>query len=194
MLSHNTPTMGVQISTFNFLTLNGFYKGLNEDISWHTHESEEASFSEEGLSQNNTLLLGRVTYKMMLEFWTSKEAFDMFPEVAKGMNNSKKIVFSNTLKCADWENTTLYTSNLIEQIRSVKESHTENITILGSGSLVQQLTAARLIDSYGLMYDPVIIPNGSPLFVNNNLGLKLVDSRVFKSGKIFLSYKPLNSK
>lgn len=29
-----------KLSVFNFTTLNGFYKGLDEDISWHVHGGE----------------------------------------------------------------------------------------------------------------------------------------------------------
>jgi dihydrofolate reductase len=51
-----------KLSVFNFTTLNGFYKGPDNDISWHQHGGEENSFSEEGAQSDSILLFGRVTY------------------------------------------------------------------------------------------------------------------------------------
>lgn len=31
------------LRVFNFLTLNGFFKGPNDDISWHGHGGDESS-------------------------------------------------------------------------------------------------------------------------------------------------------
>lgn len=38
------------LSVFYFLTLNGFYKGPGEDISWHQHDEEGARFSEDNMT------------------------------------------------------------------------------------------------------------------------------------------------
>lgn len=40
-----------KLSVFNFITLNGFYKGANEDISWHKHGSKENSYAMELLQK-----------------------------------------------------------------------------------------------------------------------------------------------
>lgn len=87
-----------KLSVFNFITLNGFYKGPGGDISWHKHGEEGSKFSEENLKSANILLFGRVTYEMMAGFWPSPMAYETFPAVAEGMNNTDKIVFSKTLK------------------------------------------------------------------------------------------------
>ena len=96
-----------KLSVFNFVTLNGFYKGPAGDISWHKHGEEGSKLSEENLRSGNILLFGRVTYEMMANFWPSPIAYESFPVVAEGMNNAEKIVFSRTLKKADWKNTRL---------------------------------------------------------------------------------------
>ena len=36
-----------KLSVYNFLTLNGFYKGVSEDISWHKHGQEEGEYAAE---------------------------------------------------------------------------------------------------------------------------------------------------
>lgn len=181
------------LSSFTFLSLDGYYKGVDEDISWHRHGEEEAKFSAESAQSNNILLFGRKTYEMMASFWPTPMASEQFPEVAKGMNDAKKIVVSKSLTKADWANTSIINGNLAEEIKQLKQTASNNITILGSGSIVTQLAAENLIDEYQLMIDPVAIGNGTPLFkgLTTPMNLQLKDSRIFKSGVLLLTYKPL---
>ncbi|WP_330442229.1 dihydrofolate reductase family protein [Flavobacterium sp. C4GT6] len=181
-----------KLTMYNFITLNGFYKGINEDIRWHRHGSEEEGFSQDSLQHKNTLVFGRVTYQMMASYWPTAMAMESMPEVAKGMNSAEKIVFSNTLTQTDWQNTKILTGDIIETMRNLKQQSGNDMTILGSGSIVSQMANANLIDNYEIMIDPVAIGNGTPLFkgIDNNLNLKLTNSRVFKSGVILLSYEP----
>jgi len=182
-----------KLSTFTFITLDGYYKGENNDISWHTHGQEEGEFSAENLKGDNTLLFGRVTYQMMAGFWSSPAAVESFPEVAEGMNKAEKLVFSKTLNTVDWKNTKLIKGDLIEEIKKLKSESGNNITILGSGSLVTQLTEHNLIDEYQIMIDPVAIGKGTALFkgITHCPELKLVNSRVFKSGVVLHIYKAI---
>ena len=85
-----------RVTVFNFVTLNGYYKGPNGDIGWHQHGggADEAAFAKEGAGSGNVLLFGRVTYEMMARVWPSPEAIKNMPEVAEGMNKSEKVVFS----------------------------------------------------------------------------------------------------
>jgi dihydrofolate reductase len=182
-----------KLSVFNFITLNGFYKGVNEDTGWHKHDDEGSEFSAENLKAGNTLLFGRVTYEMMAGFWPTDMAYGMFPEVAKGMNSAEKVVFSTTLKTAGWHNTTLIKENIIEAVRDMKTQPGNNLTVLGSGSIITQLAEHGLIDEYQFMFDPIAIGKGTPVFnnINKPLNLKLTSSRTFKSGSILLCYEPV---
>ena len=94
-----------KLTAYNFLTLNGFFKGSNEDTSWHRHGAEEARYSEEMLAQDNILLFGRKTYQMMASFWPTPQAKELFPKVAEGMDRAEKIVFSKSPFEPEWENT-----------------------------------------------------------------------------------------
>ncbi|MCE6991925.1 dihydrofolate reductase family protein [Dyadobacter sp. CY323] len=182
------------LSTFNFLTLNGFYKGVDEDISWHRHGGDESSFASEQMEGRKSILVfGRVTYESMSSWWPTPAALETMPDVAKGMNESSKIVFSTTMESADWENTTLIRGNLIEEIKKLKADPNVQLTILGSGSLVAQLADAGLIDHYAIMIDPVAIGEGTALFsgMKTKLDLKLVDTQTFNSGVILVNYIPL---
>lgn len=181
------------VSCFNFLTLDGYYKGLHEDISWHRHGGEEAAFSAERSQSDNILLFGRKTYEMMASFWPSAMAAEQFPEVAKGMNRAKKMIVSSTLKKADWTNSSIISGNLTQKIVQLKQTAEHDITILGSGSIVSQLAAENLIDEYVFMIDPVAIGKGTPLFagLSSGINFQLINSRIFNSGVVLLTYKPL---
>ncbi len=181
-----------KLTSFTFISLNGLYKGINEDINWHQHGGEEAEYSVESLKSNNTILFGRVTYEMMKSFWPTQMAYDAFPEVADGMNNSEKIVVSKTLQSTDWKNTQIINENLIDRITELKKTGNKNITLLGSGKILEQLTNANLVDEYQIMIDPIFIEKGVPILdnLNNHINLELTKSKVFKSGTILLYYKP----
>lgn len=181
-----------KLTSFTFITLNGFFKGQNEDTSWHPHGGEASEFANNASGADNILLFGRKTYEMMAGFWPTPMAAELFPIVAENMNKSQKLVCSNTLSEANWQNTSILSGNVIEQLKKIKESSKKDITVLGSGSLLTQLSDAGLIDGYTIMLDPIALGKGTSIFegLQNNLNLKLVSSRVFeKDGVMLLSYE-----
>lgn len=184
-----------KLSFYNFVSLNGCICGPGGDISWNKQHSlkEDTEFAEEGAGSGNTLLFGRITYQMMASFWPTPAAMEMMPGVAVGMNQAEKIVFSNTLERADWQNTQVVSGNIVEALRQLKATPGSDLTILGSGSIVTQFAAAGLIDEYLIMLNPVVVGGGTPIFngLEGNIDLQLTDSRVFKSGAVLLTYRPL---
>ena len=183
------------VRVFNFLTLNGYFKGPNQDISWHRHGgAEENEYSGEGAGSGSTLLFGRRTYKMMASYWPTPAALKSDPVVAQGMNSAEKVVFSKTLKKADWNNTRIVKGNLEKEIKRMKQAG-KDMTVLGSGTIVTQLAQAGLIDEYVIMLDPVAIPSGTTLLkgMKHTVDLKLTNSRTFKSGVVLLTYQPVGN-
>lgn len=177
------------LSSFTFITLDGYYKGLSEDTSWHHHDKEGEKYSEESLATDSTLLFGRTTYEMMASFWPTPMAAEMFPKVAKGMNKAKKLVISSSLQSPQWNNTEVLKKNWLDEITILKKN--TNISLLGSGSILTQLAEAGLIDRFQFMIDPIAIGAGTPIFkgLTQQLHLQLVHSRVFKSGTLLLTYE-----
>jgi dihydrofolate reductase len=188
-----TEVFMAKLNVFNFITLNGYFAGPSGDISWHRHGGEENEFAAEGAQSGSTLLFGRVTYQMMASYWPTPDALKTFPEVARGMNQAEKVVFSRTLKKADWNNTRFVKENIVEEVRKLKQRPGKGLTILGSGSIVTQLAEQGLIDEYQIMVDPVAIGAGTPLFegLKGKLDLKLTGTRAFKSGVVLLTYKAM---
>jgi dihydrofolate reductase len=184
--------MGI-LKSFTFISLNGYYKGPDEDIGWHVHGEEEGKYSLESLQSGDILLFGRKTYEMMAAFWPSPAAHEAFPEVADGMNRAEKLVVSRSLKSLDWYNSRLLKENWMQQLSGLKQNAGRDITLLGSGSILTQLTEEKLIDEYQVMIDPVVIPSGTSLFnyLARQINLKLVHSRIFRSGVILLYFNPV---
>jgi dihydrofolate reductase len=185
-----------KLAVFNFMTLDGYFEGPKKgEYAWHKHlpSSEETEYAEDKVQYNNTLLFGRVTYDQMISFWPTENAIKMFPVVAKGMNKAEKIVFSNTIKKPEWNNTRVIKGNIVEEIRNLKNTAGKDMTILGSGSIITLFAENGLIDEFQFMIDPIAIGNGTPIFkgIKHQLNLKLISTKAFKDGVVVLTYKPI---
>ena len=77
-------------------------------------------------------------------------------------------------------------------MKRLKEQAGADMVILGSASIVAQLTDARLIDEYQIAMCPIMLGGGKSMFygIKQNLSLKLNGSRSFQNGNVFLTYQP----
>jgi dihydrofolate reductase len=181
------------LNVFNFISINGFYKVEENGVGWGKHDGqEEKEFSGKNAQGGATLLFGRKTYEMMAGFWPTPAGQQTEAATAKGMTEAEKIVFSRTLKKADWSNTRIVSEDLAGEVKRLKDAG-KNMTILGSGSIITQLTDAQLVDTFMIMVNPTALSEGTVIFngIKDNLSLQLTDHRVFKSGRVLLTYKPL---
>jgi dihydrofolate reductase len=182
-----------KLNMFNNVSLDGYFTDSNNDMSWAhagADDPELREFTAGNAKGAAALVFGRVTYEMMAGFWPTPMAAQMMPEVAAGMNRATKYVFSRGLEKADWAGTTVLHGDPAREIARLKREGVLPLTVLGSGSIVKQLTAAGLIDDYQLMICPVILGGGRTLFEGNTGRpvLKLVHSRIFQNGRVFLHY------
>jgi dihydrofolate reductase len=182
-----------KLGVFNLVTLDGYFTGDNGDISWHNVDADFQEYAEEKANSGNTLLFGRITYELMASYWPTPDAIKNDPIVAQGMNRSAKIVFSRTLNKADWVNTRLVKDDMLGEVRKLKQESRKDLTILGSGSIVAQLTQAGLIDEYQILLNPIVLGKGRTMFegVKDRFNLKLTKTRTFGNGNISLCYEPI---
>ncbi len=181
-----------KLVVFNTVTLDGYFTALNGDMSWaHSQDAEWNAFVSDNAKGGGALVLGRITYELMIRYWPTPLAAQQNPAVAERMNNLPKIVFSRTLDTALWNNTTLVQGDLAAEMRKIKQAPGGDMTILGSGSIVAQLAQAGLIDEYQIVVKPVALGAGRTLFdgINKQLSLKLTHSRTFGNGNVFLRYE-----
>jgi len=182
------------IGVFIHVSVDGFFAGPNGEIDWFKairKDDEYDAFTHEQAASENTLLFGRTTYEMMKSFWPTPEASKADPKMAEVMRNSPKIVVSKSLESVEegpnWKNVRLLRELDRNEIAGLKK-HTD-VTILGSGSIVQQLANLGLIDEYLLVVVPIVLGSGKPLFKDvRKMDLRLEDARSFGNGVVVHRY------
>ena len=183
-----------KLMVFNSMSLDGFIADANGDMSWaHKQDEEWNSFVAGNARGDGVLVLGRSTYDMMAGYWPTPMAAQNSPVVAKRMNELQKMVFSRTMLEASWQNTTLVKGELACEMKRLKEQPGAGLVILGSASIVAQLSDARLIDEYQIAMNPIVLGGGKSMFdgVREKLPLKLTRWRSFQNGNLFLTYQPV---
>jgi len=182
-----------RLTVFNSVSADGYFTDANNDMSWaHKNDPEFNDFTAGNAKGNGTLLFGRVTFEMMKAFWPTPEAAKAFPDVAKGMNEAPKVVFSKTMDRASWQNTTLVKTDPVAAVTKMKQEKGSDMVLMGSGTIVALLAPAGLIDEYQLIVNPLMLGSGRTLFegVEKRLPMKLVNERRFKNGNVLLCYQP----
>ena len=188
------------ISMVNFITLDGVMQGPaspDEDRSggfehggWVNPYLDEdwGTFASKGMSGGGALLFGRVTYEKMEAHWPNQPDDD---PIAAKMNDSTKYVASNTLEKVTWKNSRLIKGDAGEEIAKLKETPGEDITILGSGDLIETLMQRDLIDTYTLLLCPIVLGTGKRLFREGEpkTPLKLAESHPTGTGALILVYE-----
>lgn len=182
-----------KLAVFNNVTLDGYFADARSDMRWaHNDDAEWTAFAAENVGGGGVLLFGRITYDLMASYWPTPAALKNAPAVAAGMNGMQKVVFSRTLDKASWQNTTLVKDDIVTAVRRMKHEPGEGMVILGSGSIVSQLTQARLIDEYQIVVHPVVLGEGKTMFagLKEMVSLRLTKTRPFGNGNVVLWYEP----
>jgi dihydrofolate reductase len=109
----------------------------------------------------------------------------------KPLSPKKKVVFSPSLASAEDENTRIIRTNLRDEILKLKQEQGKNI-LVGGVDVPSQLMELGLIDEYRFVVIPTIAGEGRRLMegvsLPEKLQLKLVESKLFKSGCVALRY------
>lgn len=173
---------------WNVISLDGYFEGSqNWDLSFHNvvWGEELEKLSIEQLHSADFLLFGRVTYEGMAAYWTKEEG-----EIADLMNNIPKLVFSKTLKSADWKNSTLISDNASTKIKNLKEEGGGDIYVFGSANLSETFVNDNLFDEYRIGIAPVILGKGRPLFRQGiaSRKLSLVSTQQLLTGGVVVKY------
>ncbi|OLA96953.1 MAG: hypothetical protein AUH19_05675 [Verrucomicrobia bacterium 13_2_20CM_55_10] len=175
-----------KLIVFNQVSLDGYFTDADGDMSWaHKQDAEWNAFVAENAKSGGELLFGRITYELMKSYWPTPAAAKAAPVVAEQMNNLPKIVFSRTLDKASWNNTKLVGGDLAAEIRKMKNEPGEQMVIMGSGTIVSQLTAEGLIDEYQIVVNPIVLAKGRTMFqgIKRKLNLKRTKTRTFGNGE-----------
>jgi dihydrofolate reductase len=137
---------------------------------------------------SEALLLGRVTYEGFAAAWPSVEN-----EFADKFNSMPKYVVSSTLQTAEWNNSTVLSGDVEEEVSKLKQEHDGDIVVHGSARLAQALIEHDLVDELRLMVFPVVLGSGKRLFgdTSDKKPLRLTDSKTVGDGVAILIYEPV---
>lgn len=167
------------------VSLDGYVRpaeGNATDWIFSTYDDQLKDWEVDTLWQAGTHIMGRNLYYEMAAHWpNSTEIY------AEPMNTIPKVVFSNTLKHAEWQGTRIVSGNVVTEITGMKHEPGKYILAHGGAAFAQSLTALGLIDEYRLIVHPVVLSDGLPLF-DEPMKLKLQKSTAFPSGSILLVY------
>ena len=172
------------------ITLDGCCDHTKQFADEETHE-----YFTHLLREVDLLVFGRITYQLMVPFW---------PEVAKSQSMSKagndfarrfdsinRLVFSRSLDSVEDRNTRIVRASLHDEILKLKREQGKNI-LVGGVSVPSQLIELGLVDEYRFVVGPIIAGEGRRLLegvsLRERLQIKLVESKIFKSGCVALRY------
>lgn len=172
-----------KLVAFEMISLDGYYEGVDHDISWHTDDAERARFAAELLDEADNVLFGRVTYELLAGFWPTPEGEKTDPVIAEKLNRADKIVVSTTLDSPKWANTRLLSGNVATEIARLKEQPGKDLVILGSAKLTVSLIEMGLLDELQVVVSPVGLGTGRSLLegLSHRIDLALVEARPFAS-------------
>jgi dihydrofolate reductase len=140
-------------------------------------------------------VFGRKTYQLMVPYWPevlkSQSETKADTEFAQAFVSINKIVFSRTLNSAEDKNTRIVRTNLRDEILRLKQEPGKNI-LVGGVDIPSQLIELGLVDEYRFVVGPIVAGEGRRLLegvsLRERLQLKLVESKIFKSGCVALRY------
>jgi dihydrofolate reductase len=184
-----------KIIASEFLSADGYIVGPKEDMTWVTgnFNDEMGKYAGDLMASMDTILLGRVTYQIMINAWPNWTEAES-PGADK-MNNTPKVVLSSTLKDAPWGKyapATVIGGDVERRARELKDRPGKNIVIYGSAKTVQSLTRMGLIDEYHLLVHPIFLGDGKPLFegMREATSLRLARTQAYSNGVNVLYYEP----
>jgi dihydrofolate reductase len=180
----------------NRISIDGYFASNNEQtggMDWFVQDPAVDEAVHKPVHAD-TLLLGETTFNLFESSWVPMLKDPNTPAplkaIAEELTAMQKLVFAKNKTQSEWANTQFFGGHLVETISKLKGTDGADILILGSGTIVQQLANADLMDEYLFIVSPVIAGKGKPLFKDVSLqNLTLVSAQSFDSGNVVLHYE-----
>ncbi len=138
-----------------------------------------ASWVLETVSNTSMHLMGAATYTRWADFWPNAPG-----PFAKPMNDIPKTVFSNSLKSADWAETTIVSGDLTQAVTRLKQEGSGGYLLAQGGArFARSLVNSGLIDEYRLVIHPVVLGSGERLFTAS-LAIEPISTTAFSGGAV----------
>jgi dihydrofolate reductase len=179
-----------------FVTTNGLAAGPSDNVDFIPASTRgDRSFGQDQfafLDTIDTILLGRVTYRMFAGYWPNVTDGEEKPFADK-LNSTPKIVFSRTLDRAPWgtwDEARIVKTSAADEVARLKGQSGKDIVVWSSISLAQSLVNEGLIDEYRLVVCPIVLASGRPLFSDKvaAIDMELLDAKALALGAVSLKY------
>ena len=171
------------------ISIDGYVAAVDRSHPWDAGGGSDdvKQWILESVRNAGAHLMGRVTYEEMASAWPGSSS-----DFAKPMNEIPKVVFSKTLKRADWAETRIASGDLAEEVKSLKAEPGNDLIAYGGARLDQSLTRLGLVDEFRLMVQPAALGAGLPLFKDlpEPLQLELVEATTYPTGLAIHIYRP----
>ncbi|HEY3748287.1 MAG TPA: dihydrofolate reductase family protein [Pseudonocardiaceae bacterium] len=173
------------------MTVDGYIAELEGNLGANFVPEDEAviQWKLRSLAGVSTHIMGRKTYVEMASFWPTATG-----RYAAPMNDKPKVVFSSSLRSADWPESRIADGDLTEEIEKLKhEPGDGDIMAFGGAMFAQALARHNLIDEYRLVIRPAALGAGRPLFKDlaKPLQLTLTSSESFADDTVINVYRPV---
>jgi dihydrofolate reductase len=178
------------------VSLDGFIAGPGGEIAVPPPDEEEHRFHNDQARELGAHLCGRRMYEV-LSYWDTfaaenPTADEYLLEFARIWKRTPKYVFSTTLEKVG-ENATLVTDDVAEKVAALKRE-TEGDLAVGGAGLAASLIELGLVDEYRPVVGPVVAGGGTAYLPGGpELDLRLLETREFASGAVYLRYGTLGS-
>lgn len=175
------------------ISVDGYMAGPDGQMDWMTVPwTDDLNTYVGALTERvDTIVLGRRLAEGFIPAWESgPEGEDQ--ESIDWMNDTPKVVISNSLAESPWKNAVVEGGDLAEVVNRLKAGPGGEMIAYGGGTLVSGLIAAGLLDELHLFVNPVALGAGMPVFpdVGAHQRLRLVTSRPFECGVTALHLEP----
>jgi dihydrofolate reductase len=177
-------------------TVDGYMAGPNGEMDWTTvpWTDDISAYIDARTEPVDCILLGRRLAEGFIPAWAAGPEGEE-PSSIDWMNNTPKVVISNTLTESPWENAVVAGGDLVETVNRLKAEPGGEMITYGGSTLVSNLIGRGLLDELNLFLNPTAIGAGLPVFPNVGMRrqLRLVSAHPFECGITALQYEPKRS-
>jgi dihydrofolate reductase len=190
--ARNVQGMG-KLIIHTAISVNGAFEAPAPD-GWFVLDEDSGAASNEQLLLADALVLGRKTYEGLAVVWPQLADDPTMGGYAKRINSMPKYVASRTLSGPLEWNATLIEGDLEQAVPALKAKHDGNLIVSGCGELAHALTRQGSVDEFWFWLHPSLWPAGPRVFDGvGPVRLELVTSTPFRSGVLWLRYRPTTS-
>lgn len=193
-----------------FTTIDGVaeFPVYPEDASKAQDDSEQSMWTPR-MKSIDTLFLGRKTYEKWASYWPLQlhdpDANPFMRSFSAFADRASKVVFSKSLKKADWKNSRIVRGDISREVTRLKKLKGGDMAVGGGPRLAQSFLEKDLVDELMLEVFPSLLGKGRPLFhldadpdreqdfiplgVPGRRDFKIVEARVTPDGSLLTWYR-----